>query len=124
MTSSMTGPLFDGTAERLAGAMCEDIEQVTVDTGEAMVRAELPRVLQNSTGRYQSAITTEPTGAGTDVTDGGIVYGPWLEGTGSRNAPRTRFRGYATFRRVTQALGVRTPAITEPIVERYTKEMG
>jgi hypothetical protein len=41
------------------------------------------------------------------VSDGGWsgpVYGPWLEGIGSRNAPVTRFRGYHAFRKASEAL--------------------
>lgn len=118
------GPIFNGQADVLAAAMARDIEQEVADVGEAMVWAELPHVLQNPTGRYQSVIRSEPAGAGTDVTDGGIVYGPWLEGIGSRNYPDTRFRGYATFRRVTQALDGRVELIAEPIVDRYVGRMG
>jgi hypothetical protein len=45
------------------------------------------QVLQHPTGYYQSKITVERAGTGYRVTDQGVVYGPWLEGTGSRNAP-------------------------------------
>ena len=117
------GPLFDGEADHLARAMCDDIEQAVADEGASMVGVELPRVLKHPTGRYQSGITTEPGSAGIDVTDGGIVYGPWLEGIGSRNRT-TRFKGYATFRRVTQALTGRAKGIAEPIVDRYVRRMG
>jgi hypothetical protein len=33
----------------------------------------------------------------------GPVYGPWLEGVGSRNAT-TRFKGYRAFRKAANAL--------------------
>lgn len=121
--STESGPLFGGEADLLAAEMCEDIQTSGADEGEQMVRAELPRVLQNPTGRYQSGVTTEASGAGVDVTDGGIVYGLWLEGTGSRNRS-TRFKGYATFRRVAQALDARMPTIAEPIADRYVGRMG
>ena len=38
-----------------------------------------------------------------EIHDSKVVYGPWLEGTGSRNAT-TRFKGYAAFRRARQEL--------------------
>lgn len=123
-TVTVSGPLFDGGADGIIDRMCRDIEQAVADEGEQMVRAELPRVLQNPTGRYQSGITTEPAGAGIDVTDGGIIYGPWLEGVGSRNAPTTRFAGYSTFRRTAQALDARAERIAEPIVARTVRSLG
>lgn len=124
MTATYHGPLFNGTIDLLLGAMSEDIHRTVADEGEQMVRAELPNVLQNPTGRYQSGIRSEPDGAGTDVTDGGIIYGPWLEGVGSRNAPTTRFRGYATFRRTAQALDRRAEQIAETVAARYVEVMG
>lgn len=117
------GPLFDGRASLIVREMTEDIERELADAGEQMVRAELPRVLRNPTGRYQSGIQSEPQGAGIDVTDGGIVYGPWLEGIGSRNRT-TQFKGYATFRRVAQALAVRAGLLAEPIADRHVRRLG
>jgi len=38
------------------------------------------------------------------ITDGGVVYGPWLEGVGSRNEV-TRFKGYSSFRKTRDWLG-------------------
>lgn len=124
MTADFSGPIFSGMAVVLVDDMCNEIEISLGSEGEAMVRAELPNVLQNPTGRYQSVIQSEPEGAGVDVTDGGIVYGAWLEGVGSRNYPNTRFRGYATFRRVTQALNLRAAQIAETVVDRYVGRLG
>ncbi|MGV9803926.1 hypothetical protein ACWDTP_38425, partial [Mycobacterium sp. NPDC003449] len=58
-----------------------------------------------------------------EVNDGGVVYGPWLEGTGSRNAPVTRFRGYATFRRVKAMIDRRAPGIAQRLLRRYIGRM-
>jgi hypothetical protein len=37
------------------------------------------------------------------VDDSNVIYGPWLEGVGSRNE-KTRFKGYFTFRKAAQKL--------------------
>jgi hypothetical protein len=54
-----------------------------------------------STGNYRRNISTTITGLNAVITDGGVIYGPWLEGVSSRNTT-TRFKGYASFRRVGQ----------------------
>ena len=56
--------------------------------------------------RKLSASRVRKSRGGAEVWDGGhggAVYGPWLEGVGSRNAT-TRFKGYWAFRKATSAL--------------------
>lgn len=117
------GPLFDGTADRIAEEMCQEIEREVGDVGVGMVRAQLGNVLKHPTGRYSSHITAEPDGGDTRITDQDMVYGPWLEGTGSRNRT-TRFKGYATFRKVAEALRARSGAIGDQVAQPYIGRMG
>lgn len=56
------------------------------------------------------------------VTDSGIVYGPWLEGVGSRNQT-TRFKGYAIFRRTTASMQREAVSWAQPIIDRMVKEL-
>jgi len=121
--SATKGPLFDGSADRLAAQMCIEIEQRVAEAGVGIVGGILKQVLRNPTGRYESGIASEPGGGDMRVTDGGIVYGPWLEGTSRRNR-ETRFKGYATFRRATQILQDSAEAIAQPIVDDYVRRMG
>lgn len=118
------GPLFNGEALLLLEGMTADIERVVASTGQAMVLEHLADVLQHPTGFYESHVTTEPGGGDTQITDTGIVYGPWLEGVGSRNFPKTRFRGYATFRRVTQELDERAQGTAERVAAPWIGRMG
>lgn len=117
------GPMFDGEAERLAAAMCSEIEQVIAQAGADLVKANLGQVIQHPTGYYESHIGVESDGAGDAVTDRGVVYGPWLEGTGSRNRT-TRFKGYATFRRSAQQLEGRAKELADRVAEKYVRRMG
>jgi hypothetical protein len=78
-----------------------------------MVRSRLGEVLQNPTGYYESRITSEVSALGARVTDGGVIYGPWLEGVGSRNQT-TRFKGYATFRKTRQELEYKAHLVVMP----------
>ena len=121
--SETKGPLFDGSAERLSKQMCTEIEQQVAEAGVGIVGGILKQVLRNPTGRYESGITSEPGGGDMLVTDSGIVYGTWLEGTSRRNK-ETRFKGYATFRRATEILQERADEIAQPIVDDYVRRMG
>jgi hypothetical protein len=107
------GPMFNG---KTAAALHTYADEV-------MVQQRLAQVLQHPTGYYQSKITVERAGTGYRVTDQGVVYGPWLEGTGSRNAPVTRFAGYQTFRRTRALVDRRAAQIAHELLTRY-KAMG
>ncbi len=51
------------------------------------------------------------------VDDGNMIYGPWLAGTGSRNK-RSRFKGYAHWRRARQLLERRVPEVARKLMPR------
>lgn len=117
-----TGPLFDGTAEQLIANGIEDAVDAVAQAGVDAVRARLGSVLRHPTGRASSRVVADvsvPDRA--SVSFGGLVYGPWLEGTSRRN-DRSRFKGYRTFRIVAQELEGRAGELAEaalaPHVER------
>lgn len=122
--ATFSGPLFNGEADRLVDGMCAEIEHEVGRTGVDAVRARLGEVLQHPTGYYESRITSGPSAHDdVDIHDQGVVYGPWLEGTGSRNRT-TRFKGYATFRRIAQRLDARAEGIAERVAEPFIRRMG
>ena len=112
-----SGPFFDGRTERSVRARTEEAKQAVGEAGVNLVRAQLSQVLRNPTGFYRSQVRTDRTALGPEVTDGGVVYGPWLEGTSSRNAS-SRFKGYATFRRMSRKLQLAAVSIARPIIDR------
>lgn len=120
----LSGPLFNGAADRAAADLCDTAEQEVAGEGERLVRARLGQVLKRPNGFYESRISDEPDGSGWKVTDNAVIYGHWLEGTGSRNAPKTRFKGYATFRIVTQTLTGRAADIAERVSRPFLARMG
>jgi hypothetical protein len=77
--------------------MNDDLGQLVYNA----VQQRLGQVLRNPTGYYRSRVTTDVSKGEVTLSDSGVVYGPWLEGTSSRNG-RSRFKGYATFRLVSQ----------------------
>lgn len=117
-----SGPIFDGRAKAALRAMIQDTETKVSELGARMIQTELDHVLQHQTGHYRSSIHAQHQFGDDTVTDGGIVYGPWLEGTGSRNET-TRFKGYATFRRVFTRLESEAGAIAEKVLREHLRRM-
>ena len=70
-----------------------------------------------STGHYRRNVNGRVERLHGLITDGGVIYGPWLEGVSSRNAA-TRFKGYASFRRTGQYLERLAPIVLEKQIRR------
>ena len=79
--------------------------------------------IRHPTPYYETQINIRDQGDASVVNDRGIVYGPWLEGTGSRNRT-TRFKGYASFRRATATLQGQVPRLVQVVLRRYLAKMG
>ena len=75
-----------------------------------------------SLGHYRRSLHQERRDMYGRIDDSGVVYGPWLEGTGSRNLT-TRFKGYASFRRTHQFLDGKRPAVVQAHVDRAIREL-
>lgn len=117
------GPFFnEGNREREVSVFLENATLEVAQEGVNLVQNELGRVLKNPTGYYRSNITTDNRANGFAVTDGGVVYGPWLEGVGSRNS-RSRFKGYSTFRRMLGQLESKVDKIAEPEADKLVSRL-
>jgi len=118
------GPVFDG---RLAGAVAhavDEAEQEIATLGATHLRGDLGvPPFKNPTGWYRSHITPKRLGAVWVVQDSGVIYGPWLAGTGSRNST-TRFKGYAHWRRLITYLHTIARSTTEKIIARAIARLG
>jgi hypothetical protein len=118
LVTDVSGPLFHSEAQ--LDGMLHEIESAVAQRGYELVQANLAGSLQHPRGGYQSTINVRHDGPGAEVTDNGTkVYNHWLEGTGSRNAPATRFTGYHSFRRASEELDAQAEDIAEPIVAQF-----
>src|SRR5689334_11890608 len=88
-----TGPLFDGRAQHEVGAFLDDAKAQVAQQGLALWHANLDTSIRHPTPYYETQIHQYARGEDQVVDDRGIIYGYWLEGIGSRNAPVTRFPG-------------------------------
>jgi hypothetical protein len=109
-----SGPIFNGRLEQAIADGLADGEQELVLRGWVDVRTQLNLVLQHQTPFYRDQIMM----VSNRITDNDVIYGPWLEGTGSRNFPKTRFRGYGTFRKVAQRLNAEAQGVIERAINR------
>jgi hypothetical protein len=120
------GPVFDGRAQAAVSAFLREAVEEVSRTGKNMVLARLGAVLRDPTPYYETRIRYEMAGAYLGrINDGPstFIYGPWLEGTGSRNAT-TRFKGYHTFRIICAELNAgRAQAVAERVLVGYLARM-
>jgi hypothetical protein len=119
---TVSGPLFDGRAVRATKDYCDDLERTYAEKTEDAVRSAGTGAFKNPTGNWSRHINVSAAGDGQQVTDSGIVYGPWLEGTGSRNAT-TRFKGYSTFRKTTQKMNAQAGSYANQFLRKYLGRM-
>lgn len=117
-----SGPLFDGRASAAAATYAITVEDSVAQEGVNRIQNRLQSVLQHPTGFYESNIHTERAVADTIITDMPVIYGPWLEGVGSRNQT-TRFKGYHTFREISQELDADATVLAEEKMVPYLAEM-
>ena len=119
---TMTGPMFDGQAVAAVEDFATHVAEEVGHQGLQIVQKFLHGSLQHPTGHYMGALKVDKLGEDAIVTDGGIVYGPWLEGTSSRNNS-TKFAGYASFRKAAQQLESKVEPIGEAALQPYLERM-
>lgn len=94
----------------------KDLAQDAVNNVRKVIRSRA----KNPTGRYERAITSTRVSDSVKVHDGGIVYGPWLEGVSSRNSS-TSFKGYHQFEIGTKELRKQAKVKARAEVKRAMK---
>lgn len=120
---SVHGPVFDGRFGAQAVELVDDIRHHVASQALAYWMTNLDRSIQHPTPYYETQINIHSVAGESVVNDRGVVYGPWLEGTGSRNFPRTRFPGYHSARNATNQLVERIPELIQPLVEAFVEKI-
>lgn len=134
-----SGPLFDGRAEAALNRGIHAVRETVADRGKNMAAAAFTSAIRDNHGRFTRSFTTTDasrtyqTGeytlvvttdnsAETIVTTDLATYGPWLEGTGSRNQS-TRFKGYHGMRLAAQGLNAVAGVLGDEAIRPYVAEM-
>lgn len=113
-----SGPVLEGDPARIVDIFVYAMASDLASEGQRRVRERLGRVLKHPTGYYMSRVVRTTRADGFDVNDSRVVYGPWLEGVGSRNQT-TRFKGYRTF----QLVGAQLDNTAEVFLQRDINRM-
>ncbi len=123
---SVSGPLFDDRALRALREFVDDAPYEIAGEGvQTWLGIYRPQV-KEPTPYYEYLVHRERVGRGESrVWDGGeCPYGPWLEGTGSRNHPVTRFRGYRSMSKSTPVMQQYAAPVAEALLRhRYLHRM-
>lgn len=114
---SFRGPIFNGQFIRATAEICDRGQEEVADAALERVQYFLDRSIKHPTPYYETQIIHQRKGLFDVVHDRGIIYGPWLEGVSFRNT-RSRFKGYASFRKATQAVDKIAPDIVERVIAR------
>ena len=134
----LSGPFFAGpitpkVGKHLDAALQELLEKGEARLGQILQKGGATPGIQNtagvyladgkSTGYYRNNVSGQlrPDHSAL-ITDGGVCYGSWLEGTSSRNQS-TRFRGYQSFKHVHDWLQEQVPAVLEKHAAKLTKDL-
>ena len=129
------GPIFDSraplainkavqeTVEELVNFAESEMHTVATMRPRGVFKSPAQAGAAASTGNYRRNIHGRRTGLHGRVDDNKVIYGPWLEGTGSRNQT-TRFKGYGLWRRVAQRVQKRAPDILKKKLKRAQAALG
>jgi len=97
------GPLLDMRGRRIFNDFRDELEEEAAEWTLDHIKGTFHAEFQHPTGYYESNVRIRNSSEVWDGGQAGPVYGPWLEGVGSRNNT-TRFKGYHAFRKAAQAL--------------------
>lgn len=123
----MTGPFLTQGVGQVNAAVDRFVTDL-VWTVAAQALADVHKILdakiRNPTPFYETQLMIERMTADSAMFhDRGIVYGPWLEGIGSRNST-THFKGYRAVRTTYQMLSRKIPALARPGQELLIRRLG
>jgi len=119
-----SGPLFDGKAGDSIHRGIEELKDRMAEIARDKARdIQLARIRVEHSGAEPASLHVMVSDTNRMVTDNhAIVYGPWLEGTGSRNET-TRFKGYHAMRIAADETQAEAGEKAEEILRPYIAEM-
>lgn len=119
----LVGPYFQAGQQVVTPQILNQIELACAQYALERVQQRMSETFQNPTGYYQNHVALDlSTRDAVVVSDHGVVYGPWLEGTSERNQ-RSRFKGYSNFRLAKQDANTRAPDIAGQIIAALCREL-
>lgn len=121
---TVSGPFFSPNAVRVVNDSIEAMVERVAEVGDARVEILHRAYFRNPRPWYWNQVHAERRGKWHHaITDGGIIYGHWLEGTGGMNSPKTRFPGYFSFRTTTRSLNGNMQTILDPVINDLVRKL-
>lgn len=118
------GPLFDGKAALAIHEFVDELDKHVALGTQVILIKYYHEFFQNPTGYYESqTVVKDRAFADRSVNDSGVIYGPWLAGTGSRNET-SRFKGYKHWRLALQEGRQMVKPAAEFLWPRFASRMG
>lgn len=115
--ATVLGPFFAAGADHIVDAGVKEMEKRLAASAHWRLQLKMHGYFRRPTPYYWTRTIDKPRADYHVVTDQGVIYGPWLEGTSDRNRT-TRFKGYFHFRQTTQEMSTRRiyTLVTDPVV--------
>ena len=121
---TVSGPIYEGAGPAAVQSAMNDTVKAVADAAYARLMSAFPEGLPERTGNLKGMVSQMVEGPMAQIDDGGCIYGPWIEGVGSRNAT-TRFKGYSTYRRTAQHLNDEVvPDICDQSAQTLAEDLG
>ena len=120
-----SGPIFNGDFERAVDDFTDEAVWAITKVGRGDLGIHFIKNFKHPAGYYESQVEAVRGALHTfrsHIHDNDVVYGPWLNGTGSRNYPVTRFRGYP-WSVVAAALQQKAVPIAEGVLPPFLARM-
>lgn len=120
--SRAQGPISSGAIHRHVRDYEKDVARELTEDAEGAWRVRLDMRLRHQTPYYTTQIESRRIAWNRwKIHDNGVVYGHWLEGTGSRNFPNTIFPGYWSLRdtKADYGRGTLRQDIAEAVLEQH-----
>lgn len=118
--SRLSGPISSGEIHRHVDDYEADVAEALAKEAEDTWLYALNSRLRHQTPYYTTKISKRRLAHNRwKVHDSGVVYGHWLEGTGSRNAPVTIFPGYHSLEDTENAMQAQRGGIARRILRRH-----
>lgn len=118
--SRVRGPISDGRMQRDLNSYEHDVAEALAEAAKDTWKDYLESSIRHPTPYYWTRIDRhEISPTRYKVDDHGIRYGPWLEGTGSRNFPNSIFPGYHSLSRAKETMKRKRGGIARKILREY-----
>jgi hypothetical protein len=121
--AELRGTFFSPGEPYVTRAYLHKAQDRIANETERRVHILQAQYFKRPTGYYGRHIVNQDMGSQHVIHDSGVVYGPWLEGVGSRNFPHTRFKGYSIMRKTTRAMQDRAKQLALPVIVEMCEAM-